>query len=148
MKIKYLAVALMAVFLAAGCSDNAGEDVDVAELVKGKTFYEADNNKTTKYWAHTFDDDYYTAVSYNDEEFSDVNRTQKYEVIKYKKEELEVKRDGIEYLCTFSDELDVDKNKIIELGMDCDPKEEDADADFISFIKAYPTKQEALDNMD
>jgi len=152
MRVKNLFVILIASFLTIGCGGGGSDvDIELAKLISGKTFYEADNKKAPKYYTHRIDANQYVIKAYNDPDFSDLNssKSKTYQVIKFEKEDFEIKVNGIVYISDYVYYEDVEGKKITEFGISFTPKDQDeADSENLFLLKAYPTKEEALNNMN
>ena len=148
---KLLIIPALAILVGCGggggsSSGKSGEgSMDLIKLLDGKTFYEASECKDPNYYTHKITKDGYIQKSYSDSDFTNKVGAKVYSIKTFTKEDLELTRDGIDYICDTSLEYD-DSDNVSELGLDCHGDAEESEDVF--FLAAYPTKELAVKNID
>ena len=134
---------------AIGCGGGSGgtvnpDNVNITKLINGKTFYEVDSIKNPPYRSYRITTTKYQERAFSDSKFTKLKSSKSYNVISFEDDMIELERDGIEYQCVYSYELETATKSITQLGLDCVPKDpNNENAEDIFILDAYPTKEQA-----
>jgi len=132
---------ILGAFFIAGCGGGIPDNINAKQILTKNSWYEICSNNSSR--VYHFYDNYYTRKSYNDDNFTDLNKTKQYQVEEYSTVGFTTNNS----ICAVSNVLDLDNNqklKVQSVLVECLPKDEN-DTKFQLFM-GWKNKELAREN--